>query len=162
MNNKQMISAWKRQDVIRKRITTNKQKRNRLINSIAKDENSIRKFNGTNELEIHHGKLLDIEISKIPSYGISCSINPLAEDNNRYAEIYTNQHNKKTFGAHLKILTFGLSGSNELFLGARWEDFDDILKVCIKYVAKASLDYIGTSFLDTQFKKTLKKFSKDE
>ena len=130
MNNDQMISIWKRKDKIKQKILKNKKAFKALQTSIQRDERRLHAIICMGKAEMHHGQLLDVDRKDIPSYGKTVDIRALADDNQRYSNIYLNQVNKKTYGAHLKVYN-----GADIWLGAYWEDLDEVLEVCIKYVA---------------------------
>ena len=139
LTNKQVIRIWKDKDKIQKRLRENTKKYKRLAKSIERDESKLQVIDSGGKLEMHHGQLLSINIWKSKtewSNNHGANINAIAEDNKRAARIYLNQHNYKTYGAHIYDYNLEIyDRKREKWLGANWEEFEVLLDACIKYVA---------------------------
>ncbi|MGD2072868.1 MAG: hypothetical protein PVG65_05210 [Candidatus Thorarchaeota archaeon] len=135
--NRDLLEQRKNLSKIKERLKKNYIKLKKLEITIKNDEKIIDKFERVfGKIEEFQGVLLDIDIYD-SLHGKAANIQSLADDNPRHAEIYKNAHNKKTWGGHLR--EFGKFSSEEVWLGANWPKFKDIIEVAKLYVAHGTI-----------------------
>lgn len=154
LTNKRLVKLQKNLTNINKRLAENKKKSKKLLTAINRDMDIVRTFaNVSGEIINHNGKLLDVYVYPTV-HGRSANIIPLADNNNRIADIYPNAHNNgKTFGGNLRVLF----SSAELWLGSQYESFDYVLQICMNFVADGTINnkhhYYNHSFQQTALEK---------